>query len=275
MKKFNLIIALLLPVIFYAQTTSYGVNAGTAGTYNSFFGTGAGQYTTGDSNTFLGYGSGGYFLQSGNYNVMVGTRAGQDLVTGDNNVFLGYEAGSDAGSNNIYLGTRAGIFTSGSNNVFIGYQTGKQGSNMLIINNGSSNTALIYGEFDNRIVTIDGNLGIGTTNVSEKLTVNGKILCEEVEVILDVPAADYVFEKYYNGYSNLKADYVMPTLEEVENYTKANHHLPEVPSATALKEDGLQLKEMSMILLQKIEELTLYTIEQEKRIKTLEAQIAK
>ncbi|MEP5340664.1 MAG: hypothetical protein ABJL44_13045 [Algibacter sp.] len=125
------------------------------------------------------------------------------------------------------------------------------------------------------VFDIEGNVGIGTINPTEKLTVNGKILCEEVEVILDVPAADYVFEKYYNGYSNLKADYVMPTLEEVENYTKANHHLQEVPSAATLKEDGLQIKEMSMILLQKIEELTLYTIEQEKRIKALEAQIVK
>jgi len=67
----------------------------------------------------------------------------------------------------------------------------------------------------------------------------------------------------------------MPTLEEVEAYTKANHHLPEVPSAATIKEEGLQLKEMTTILLQKVEELTLYTIEQEKRIKTLEATLAK
>lgn len=120
-----------------------------------------------------------------------------------------------------------------------------------------------------------GNIGIGITNPSEKLTVDGNILCEEVKVILDVTAPDYVFEKYYNGHSILKADYVMPTLEEIEVYTKTNHHLPEVPSAATLKEDGLELKNMSMILLQKIEELTLYTIEQEKRIKALEAQIVK
>ena len=85
---------------------------------------------------------------------------------------------------------------------------------------------------------------------------------------------DYVFQKYYTGTSTLKADYVMPTLEEVEAFTKTNHHLPSVPSAAEVKEEGMQLKEMTTILLQKVEELTLYTIEQEKRIKALEAKLA-
>ena len=120
---------------------------------------------------------------------------------------------------------------------------------------------------------IDGKIGIGTTTPSEKLTVKGKILCEEVEVVVNANAPDYVFETYYDGSSELKPSYVMPTLEEVEAYTKANNHLPEVPSAKAFKEDGLELKDMSMLLLQKIEELTLYTIAQEKRIKLLEARL--
>ncbi|WP_299523102.1 hypothetical protein [Winogradskyella sp.] len=123
------------------------------------------------------------------------------------------------------------------------------------------------------ILKSQGNVGIGTVNPSELLTVNGKILCEEVEVIANV-APDYVFQKYYTGISSLKEDYVMPTLEEVEAFTKENHHLPEVPSADEIKEDGLQLKEMTTILLQKVEELTLYTIEQEKRIKALEIELA-
>jgi hypothetical protein len=62
----------------------------------------------------------------------------------------------------------------------------------------------------------------------------------------------------------------MPTLEEVAAYTKMHNHLPEVPSAKEIQGNGLQLGEMTMILLQKIEELTLYTIEQEGRIKNLE-----
>ncbi len=116
-----------------------------------------------------------------------------------------------------------------------------------------------------------GSVGIGTTNPDSKLTVKGKVHCQEVLVNLEVPA-DYVFEKYYTGASNLKENYTMPTLQEVEAYTKENHHLPNVPSAKTIQEEGLQLKEMTNLLLQKIEELTLYTIEQEKRIKRLEAQ---
>jgi hypothetical protein len=65
----------------------------------------------------------------------------------------------------------------------------------------------------------------------------------------------------------------MPTLEEVEEFTKKNHHLPEIPSATQIQEEGLHLKEMTNLLLQKIEELTIYIIEQEKRIKALESKV--
>ena len=120
----------------------------------------------------------------------------------------------------------------------------------------------------------DGNVGIGTKNPDEKLTVKGKIHAEEVRVDLAVPA-DYVFQKYYTGASALKADYVMPSLEEVAAFTKKNHHLPAMPSATQIQKEGLHLKQMTNLLLQKVEELTLYTIQQEKRIKALETQVKK
>ena len=120
----------------------------------------------------------------------------------------------------------------------------------------------------------NGNFGIGTQNPDEKLTVKGKIHAEEVRVDLNVPA-DYVFQHYYTGASLLKDTYKMPTLEEVAAFTKKNHHLPEIPSAEQIQKEGLHLKQMTNLLLQKIEELTLYTIEQEKRIKALENQLIK
>lgn len=118
------------------------------------------------------------------------------------------------------------------------------------------------------------NVGIGTINPDEKLTVKGKIHAEEIRVDLNVPA-DYVFQKYYTGTSNLKADYVMPTLAEVAQFTKDHNHLPNIPSAKEMKEKGVELGTMNNLLLQKIEELTLYVIEQQKEIQLLKEKINK
>ena len=114
-------------------------------------------------------------------------------------------------------------------------------------------------------------VGIGTVNPDEMLTVNGTIHSTEVKVTQTVPA-DYVFQKYYTGKSELKSDYTFPTLPEIENFTKKNNHLPGVPSAKEMQEKGISLGEMSNILLQKIEELTLYTIEQQKELERLKVE---
>jgi hypothetical protein len=118
----------------------------------------------------------------------------------------------------------------------------------------------------------NGNVGIGSLNPDSRLTVKGLIHAEEVKVDLNVPA-DYVFQKYYTGSSTLKPEYKMPTLEYIEEFTKENNHLPNIPSAKEIKENGMNVGEMTNLLLQKIEELTLYTIEQNKRIKELESKI--
>ncbi|MFT4073836.1 MAG: tail fiber protein [Dysgonamonadaceae bacterium] len=117
-----------------------------------------------------------------------------------------------------------------------------------------------------------GKLGIGTTNPDQKLTVNGKIHAQEIIVDLNVPAADYVFSK----------DYSLMPLHQVETFVKENSHLPEIPSASELKEKGLSVGEMQNKLLQKIEELTLYVIQlkkenetQNKQIENLQLQILK
>ena len=104
-----------------------------------------------------------------------------------------------------------------------------------------------------------GRVGIGTTSPDEKLTVNGTIHSTEVKVDLNVPGPDYVFEEDYN----------LRTLEETEAYIKANKHLPEVPSAIEMEANGVQLGEMNMLLLKKIEELTLYVIELKKELNEL------
>lgn len=105
-----------------------------------------------------------------------------------------------------------------------------------------------------------GNVGIGTTNPDQKLTVKGKIHAEEIIVDLKVPLADYVF----------KPDYELIPLAELEEFVKINSHLPEIPSADEVEQNGLSIGEMQNKLLQKIEELTLYVIDQDKRIRALE-----
>ncbi len=107
---------------------------------------------------------------------------------------------------------------------------------------------------------LNDNVGIGTKAPDMKLTVKGNIHAEEVKIDLNVPAPDYVF----------KEGYMLRSIEEVERFVQENNHLPEIPSAAEFKQNGVMLAEMDMNLLKKIEELTLYTIQQEKKIKKLE-----
>jgi len=104
----------------------------------------------------------------------------------------------------------------------------------------------------------NGNVGIGTKNPDSKLAVNGKIHTKEVKVDL-IGWSDFVFYE----------DYKLPSLATVEKHIKEKGHLKDIPSAKDVKENGIYLGEMDAKLLQKIEELTLYTIQQQKEIKEL------
>ncbi|WP_131535669.1 tail fiber protein [Pedobacter nototheniae] len=116
---------------------------------------------------------------------------------------------------------------------------------------------------DGTFVTMGGNVGIGTTTPDSKLTVKGKIHAEEIKVDINVPGPDYVFEENYS----------LLHLSEVENYIKINKHLPEIPSAKNMEKNGINLSEMNMLLLKKIEELTLHLIEKDKEIQKQKKQI--
>lgn len=116
----------------------------------------------------------------------------------------------------------------------------------------------------------NGKIGIGTSNPDEILTVKGKIHTQEVMVdLVGAVAPDYVFENYFNGFSEVMPEYKLIPLEELEAFLKENHHLPNVPSALKMQKEGMLLKEMNLMLLQKIEELTLYTLQQQKEIDAL------
>lgn len=107
-----------------------------------------------------------------------------------------------------------------------------------------------------------GSVGIGTSTPREKLSVNGNIRSKEVKVEA-VNWPDYVFEE----------DYKVTSLGNLEKYIKENKHLPEVPSAKEIMDNGLELGEMNKTLLKKVEELTLYLIEQNKTLVEQKEQI--
>ena len=108
------------------------------------------------------------------------------------------------------------------------------------------------------VIKTGGLVGIGTNTPDAKLAVNGNIHTKEVKVDL-VGWADYVFN----------ADYPLPSLQQVENHIKTKGHLINIPSEAEVVKNGIQLGEMNAKLLEKIEELTLYTISQQKEINRL------
>jgi hypothetical protein len=175
------------------QTTiSFGPFAGVQGNLGTFFGWGAGSNSTGWYNTAVGY-QAGMSNSTGASNVFIGESTGQESSgsrgvyvgqlagyesSGDDNMFVGYLSGwkNTTGAANTFLGTQAGTTnTTGSNNYFAGYQSGysnitgsgniflgyqagynETGSNKLYIENSNSTTPLIYGEFDNDLLRING-----------------------------------------------------------------------------------------------------------------------
>jgi hypothetical protein len=145
----------------------YSGSENTTGYRNIFIGYSGGySNTSGDKNIFIGYDS-GYANTTGYENTFLGNYSGANNTTGDSNTFLGYFAGNSntTGSDNTLLGNSAGLSnTTGIGNVLLGFKAGynETGSNKLYIANSETSSPLIYGEFDNNIVTVHGKLGINT-----------------------------------------------------------------------------------------------------------------
>ena len=102
-------------------------------------------------------------------------------------------------------------------------------------------------------VTANGNVGIGTITPTYKLSVNGSIRTKEV--IVESGWADYVFDETYT----------LASLENLEKYIRQNKHLPNIPSAKEIEENGLKVGDVEKRMMEKIEELTLYIIDLKKQ----------
>jgi len=134
---------------------------------------------------------------------------------------------------------------------------------------GGSSSYRIAGYANNQVtdfVTVANNgfVGIGTTTPQAQLAVNGDIFSKKIKVT-QTGWPDYVFNSTYK----------LRPLKDLEAYIRANNHLPDVPSTQEVEKNGIDLGDNQAMLLRKIEELTLYIIEQQKQLEELKTQITK
>ena len=176
-----------------------------------------------------------------------------------------------------YGGTVCGIYS--TNNLNTSTSGSGYGAYLSVNGTGSTASKTIYGVYSTvsgltdaaryagyftggKVVIMEGNVGVGYTNPTAKLDVNGIVRATDVKVCLN-QGCDYVFEK----------DYKLMPLKELSTFVKTKKHLPEVAPAAIMESEGINLSEMNALLLKKIEELTLYIIEQNERIENLENMI--
>ncbi len=239
---------------------------------NLFLGYKAGENAQVDRSTYVGYQTG--FLSTGAGNVFVGYRSGENNrqgqentylgyesglrgIDGHANVFLGYQAGKEhiEGSRNVFLGHGAGHYNeSGSGNVFIGHQAGQAslGSNQLWIDNQADSIPLLYGDF------VKGGIGINTQTLEDtqgrySLSVAGRVRAEDLKIFPSLP-------EIHGG-----AGHILPSLDELYGYILAKRQLPRLPSSQEVAEQGIFVGELNALLLEKVQELTLYLIAQHKQ----------
>jgi len=207
--------------------------------------------TTSSTNTFL--------LRNSNGDTIM-------RVRDDGRMGIGYN-GTTYGRTMNLGGTGINMYT--SNEAAFGGAVFPTDTSLVIWSNSNSNNYLV-------LQPSWGNTGIGTYTPNAKfhvngamlmgsnsariatgfsLSVDGRIMCEDIQVLNSTSWPDYVFAK----------DYKLMPLEEVEKSINKNKHLPNVPSAAEMEKTGINLAEMSKKLIEKVEELTLYVIELNKK----------
>ena len=166
--------------------------------------------------------------------------------------------------NNLVIGEQGTPNSSGSVNRFTIFPYGHTGRWTFSSRDIPGEAYLDIGYSTNNLLTLNHNnrIGILTQNPQYALDVNGIIRATEVKIEIS-SGSDFVF----------RPDYDLMPLSEVESFVKENQHLPEIPSEKEMIENGVSINEMQIKLLQKVEELTLYVIEQDKQNKKLQEQV--
>lgn len=205
------------------------------------------------------------FYQGGVFKSFI-QQSGNDLLLGNNAGDIHLDVATPY---NINMTTHGGAILLSPSGASV-LVNPSNGGNVLLSPTGGGDVVLNpnSGGFVQLNPTGGGNVAIGTivsaTAATYKLTVTGKILCEELRVKLQSSGwPDYVFDDSYH---------LLP-INEVEKFIQQNKHLPGIPSAAEIEKEGIAVGDMQKRMMEKIEQLTLYIIEQQKQIDELKKMI--
>ncbi len=231
---------------------------------------------TGDSNIALGH-QAGYSNTTGANNFFGGNQSGYSNATGSNNEFIGHQSGysNSTGSGNVFLGHQAGYYETGSNKLFI--DNAKRSSE-----SDARSKALIYGVFDdvvdNQLVKINGGLVVGSPSGGNQGagTINAQGIYAQGVFLQNYSIPDYVFDQYYDGVLKPEdalahQNYTIMSIDQMEEYTRINHHLPTIPGRDDWQKAGtFSLGALTSNLWETVETQAIYVAELNNRTKQLE-----
>ncbi|GAB3718080.1 hypothetical protein GCM10027592_60770 [Spirosoma flavus] len=282
---------------FNSFVGSYTGQANTTGRLNTFMGYGTGSNnSSGGVNTFVGSFAGAANT-TGKQNTFLGYSSGLEVTVGSNDILVGYQAGQHVttGNNNIVIGPSSGTaLIDGNDNVLMGYNSQVASSNLQnAVALGTNarvalSNAIVLGDPTNTSIAV----GIGTDSPQYPLDVrgtinlrnNGRIKFAHLSNPVRQGATDQfltvneqgetVLARYQLRINNpgewsdkvFSPTYQLPTLPDVATYVALYGHLPGVPSAEQVAKEGIDLVKMNATLLEKVEELTLYSIQQDKKV---------
>ncbi|GAB3769573.1 hypothetical protein GCM10028818_05830 [Spirosoma horti] len=212
--------------------------------------------TTGQNNTFLGANAGANNT-TGSNNIIIGPNSGTTVTTGNDNVLMGYNSQAEDGLYNaIAIGADSRVAVSNAlilgNQVKVGIGTSAPANRLEVVSESPNTSGLTLTN-----LTADSPT-TRTTDQFLTITERGEVVKARYQLRIN-SATDWSDKVFAPGYT-------LQPLAEVKKYVDANQHLPGVPSAEQVVKDGVDLVKMNATLLEKVEELTLYSIHQDKTI---------